>query len=133
MALGAVGAGWLLSSLTLGLVIGSATGVPGPLPPGLGEPPNPVEFYFGPGALGFLASDRLPLLTVSAMVGLWYGTRTRLQAYLGGLLREVGPADRTAIVDLTFDAARTAQRAAGSAQERVAEPLARRVDQRQDD
>lgn len=133
VALGAVGAGWLLSSLTFSLVIGSATGSPGPLPPGVGEPPNPVEFYFGPGALGFLLSDQLPLLTVSAMVGLWYGTRTRLQAYLGGLLREVGPADRMAIVDLTFDAARTAQRTEGSAQEWVAEPLAGRVDQHQDD
>lgn len=41
------------------------------------------------------------------MLGHWYGTCTRLQAYLGGLLREVAPEDRETIVELAYDAAQT--------------------------
>jgi hypothetical protein len=46
------------------------------------------------------------LLIGVAMLGHWYGTRTRLQAYLGGLLREVAPDDREAVVEIAYDAAR---------------------------
>ena len=110
MTLAAVVAGWLLDGVTHGLVIGFATGSEGPpggfLPPGTEMPPDPVTVYFGGGLLGYLVTSQLPLLVASAMLGHWYGTRTRLQAYLGGLLREVNPEDREVIVELAYDAAR---------------------------
>jgi hypothetical protein len=108
VTLAAVVGGWLLDGVTYGLVIGFATGTGGPPigPPGVEMPPNPVTFYFGDGLLGYLFTSQLPLLLVAALVGHWYGTRTRLQAYLGGLLREVEPEDREAVVELTYEAAR---------------------------
>ncbi|MEP7360853.1 MAG: hypothetical protein ABI744_04665 [Chloroflexota bacterium] len=114
VTLGAVVVGWLLDGVTHGLIIGFATGSPGPpiLPPGVEMPPNPVDVYFGGGLLGYLVTSELPLLIGSAMLGHWYGTRTRLQAYLGGLLREVAPDDRDAIVSIAYDAA-TARSASG--------------------
>jgi hypothetical protein len=104
----AVVGGWLLDGLTYGLVVGFATGTDGPPigPPGVEMPPNPVDVYLGGGLLGYLLASQLPLLIVAAMAGHWYGTRTRLQAYLGGLLREVEPEDRETIVELTYEAAR---------------------------
>jgi hypothetical protein len=104
----AVVAGWILEGVTHGLVLGFATGSGGPpiAPPGFEMPPNPVDVYFGGGLLGYLMTSHLPLLIAAAMIGHWYGTRTRLQAYLGGLLRDVEHDDREAIVDMTFDAAR---------------------------
>jgi len=127
VALAAVGGGWLLSSLTLNLIVASAVGgppamPPDALPPGGELPPNPVDFYLGgSGVLGFLLADRLPLLTVAAMAGLWYGTRTRLQAYVGRLLREVSVDDRTAMVELAYESARATQARRESAQQRVGE------------
>jgi hypothetical protein len=116
VTLAAVVAGWLLEGVTHGLVIGFATGSGGPpiLPPGVEMPPNPVDVYFGGGLLGYLVTSQLPLLIGAAMLGHWYGTRTRLQAYLGGLLREVAPDDREAIVSIAYDAA--AARRAGEGQ-----------------
>lgn len=121
VTLAAVLVGWLLEGVTHGLVIGFATGTDGPPigPPGVDLPPNPVDVYFGGGLLGYLVSSQLPLLIGAAMLGHWYGTRTRLQAYLGGLLREVSPEDRETIVDMTYDAARARsdtqdQRSSGS-------------------
>jgi hypothetical protein len=112
VTLAAVVGGWLLEGVLHGLVIGFATGSDGPpggvLPPGIDLPPDPVAVYFGGGLLGYLVTSQLPLLVASAMLGHWYGTRTRLQAYLGGLLREVAPGDREAIVDITYEAARRA-------------------------
>ncbi|MDL2334963.1 MAG: hypothetical protein QFC55_02890, partial [Chloroflexota bacterium] len=58
------------------------------------------------GLIGHLLASELPLLIAAAMLGHWYGTRTRLQAYLGGLLRDVEPDDREAIVDMAYEAAR---------------------------
>ncbi len=87
VSLAAVLTGWFGASLTYNLVVGAAVGNPG-LPPAAGQPPNPIDFYFGSDALlGFALSDRLPLLAAAGLAGYWYGTRTRLQAYLGGLLR----------------------------------------------
>jgi hypothetical protein len=121
VTLAAVVVGWLLEGVTHGLVIGFATGTDGPPmgPPGVDLPPNPVDVYFGGGLLGYLVTSQLPLLIGAAMLGHWYGTRTRLQAYLGGLLREVSPEDRETIVDMTYDAARARsdtqdQRSSGS-------------------
>lgn len=51
-------------------------------------------------------TSQLPLLVAGSMPGHWDGTRTRLQAYLGGLLREVAP-ERETIVELAYDAAQT--------------------------
>lgn len=70
--------------------------------------------------IAFLLESRLPLLTFAAMLGFWYGTRTRLQAYVGGLLRAVNPEDRKAIVDLAYERLESrgleqAQRRSGSA------------------
>ena len=116
----AVVAGWLLEGVSHGLVIGFATGTGGPptLPPGVELPPTPGDVYFGGGLLGYLVTSQLPLLIGAAMLGHWYGTRTRLQAYLGGLLREVAPQDRDAFVEIAYDAARTRraedQRSSGS-------------------
>ncbi|MEO8625692.1 MAG: hypothetical protein ABI452_03240 [Candidatus Limnocylindrales bacterium] len=117
----AVVIGWLLEGLTHGLVIGFATGTDGPplAPPGLELPPDPGQVYFGGGLLGYLVSSQLPLLVGAAMLGHWYGTRTRLQAYLGGLLRNVKPDDREAIVAIAYDAAQarsdtSGQRSSGS-------------------
>ncbi len=65
---------------------------------------------------------------------LWYGTRTRLAAYVGGLLRQVSPSDSQAIVELTYDAARAAQAAQAayrSAQERVGEAAPGKPDQQE--
>jgi hypothetical protein len=103
----AVVAGWILEGVTHGLVIGFATGADGPpiVPPGVDMPPSPVDVYFGGGLLGYLVTSQLPLLIGAAMLGHWYGTRTRLQAYLGGLLREVRLDDREAIVAIAYDAA----------------------------
>lgn len=121
VTLAAVLAGWLLEGVTHGIVIGFATGTGAPptLPPGVELPPNPVDVYFGGGLLGYLVSSQLPLLIGAAMLGHWYGTRTRLQAYLGGLLREVRVEDRDTIVDMAYDAARARnvagdQRSSGS-------------------
>ena len=104
----AVVAGWLLEGITHGIVIGFATGTDGPPigPPGVDLPPSPADVYFDGGLLGYLVTSQLPLLIGTAMLGHWYGTRTRLQAYLGGLLREVRPEDRDTIVDMAYDAAR---------------------------
>ncbi len=115
----AVVAGWLLEGVTFGLVIGFATNTdPGLMPPGLDMPPNPVDVYAGGGLIGYLLASELPLLIGAAMLGHWYGTRTRLQAYLGGLLRDVEPDDREAIVDIAYEAARARrsedQRSSGS-------------------
>ncbi|HUP83678.1 MAG TPA: hypothetical protein VM284_05770 [Candidatus Limnocylindria bacterium] len=117
----AVVAGWLLEGITHGLVIGFATGTDGPpmAPPGVEMPPSPIDVYFGGGLLGYLVTSQLPLLIGAAMLGHWYGTRTRLQAYLGGLLREVRVEDRDTIVDMAYDAARSRniaedQRSSGS-------------------
>jgi hypothetical protein len=82
-------------------------------------PPDPTQEYFGGGLLGYLVTSELPLLIGAAMLGHWYGTRTRLQAYLGGLLRAVAPDDRDAIVGITYDAAQarsasSGQRSSGS-------------------
>jgi hypothetical protein len=109
VTLAAVLAGWLLEGVTHGIVIGFATGTDGPPigPPGVELPPDPVNVYFGGGLLGYLVTSQLPLLIGAAMLGHWYGTRTRLQAYLGGLLREVRPEDRDTIVDMAYEAART--------------------------
>lgn len=121
VTLAAVVAGWLLEGVTHGIVIGFATGTDGPPvgPPGVELPPSPVDVYFGGGLLGYLVTSQLPLLIGAAMLGHWYGTRTRLQAYLGGLLREVRPEDRDTIVDMAYDAARARtvaqdQRSSGS-------------------
>lgn len=121
VTLAAVVAGWLLEGVTHGIVIGFATGTGGPPtgPPGFELPPSPVDVYFGGGLLGYLFTSQLPLLIGAAMLGHWYGTRTRLQAYLGGLLREVRPEDREAIVAIAYDAARARdeaqdQRSSGS-------------------
>lgn len=134
--LGAVFGGYLLAEWTSDAVIALATGTPVPgdlpsdLPPGaplglpLGAPPDPRPIYLGDNMIAFLLDSRLPLLTFAAMLGFWYGTRTRLQAYVGGLLRAVRPTDRQAIVDLAFDEARVARTRASSAQERVGEVAA---------
>lgn len=121
VTLTAVVAGWILEGVTHGLMLGFATGTDGPptAPPGIEMPPDPVEVYFGGGLLGYLMTSHLPLLIGAAMLGHWYGTRTRLQAYLGGLLREVSPDDRETIVDIAYDAARSRhaaqdQRSSGS-------------------
>lgn len=107
VTLAAVLGGWVLEGVTHGIVLGFTTGTDGPpvAPPGFDMPPNPVEVYFGGGLLGYLVSSHLPLLIAAAMLGHWYGTRTRLQAYLGGLLREVRPEDRETIVEMAYDAA----------------------------
>ncbi len=107
VTLGAVVVGWILEGVTHGLIIGFATGSNGPplVPPGVEMPPNPVDVYFGGGLMGYLVTSQLPLLIGAAMLGHWYGTRTRLQAYLGGLLRNVAPDDREAIVSIAYDAA----------------------------
>jgi hypothetical protein len=121
VTLAAVVVGWVLEGVTHGLVIGFATGTDGPpiAPPGVDVPPNPGDVYFGGGLLGYLVTSQLPLLIGAAMLGHWYGTRTRLQAYLGGLLREVAPDDREAIVAIAYDAAKSRsangdQRSSGS-------------------
>jgi len=137
VVLGAVLAGFLLAEWTSDAVIALATNTAGPpdVPPGLapvgppgsptGAPPDPRPFYLGDNLIAFLLDSRLPLLTFAAMLGFWYGTRTRLQAYLGGLLRAVSAADRQAIVDLAYDEARVARTRVDSAQERVGEVAAR--------
>lgn len=120
VTLAAVVVGWLLEGITHGIVIGFATGTDGPpiAPPGMEMPPDPAQVYFGGGLLGYLVTSQLPLLIGAAMLGHWYGTRTRLQAYLGGLLREVAPQDRDAFVEIAYDAARARraddQRSSGS-------------------
>ena len=127
---GAVLAGYVLGEWLRPLAIQGATGVPMPpdsLPPGLGSPdlpPDPRPVFLGEGFVRFLLENPLPLLTAAAMAGLWYGTRTRLQAYLGGLLRMVRPEDRGAIVALTFETARSTRATDGpspSAQQAIGE------------
>jgi len=120
VTLAAVVAGWVLEGVTHGIVIGFATGTDGPpiAPPGMEMPPDPAQVYFGGGLIGYLVTSHLPLLIAAAMLGHWYGTRTRLQAYLGGLLREVRPEDQDAFVEIAYDAARARraedQRSSGS-------------------
>lgn len=122
----AVALGWALSVATLDIVIGFATGSPFPPggPPGGppdGSPPDPTSGFLGSGPLATLLSGQLPVLMGVAMLGFWYGTRTRLQAYVGGLLRAVSPDDRQAIVDIAYEEARSTQAASASAQQRVRE------------
>ena len=130
VVLGAVVIGYVLGEWLKPLAIQGATGVPTPpnsFPPGFGSPdvpPDPRPAFLGEGYVRFLLENPLPLLTAAAMAGLWYGTRTRLQAYLGGLLRMVRPEDRGAIVALTFETARSARPAdepKASAQQAVGE------------
>lgn len=124
--LGAVFGGYLLAEWTSSAVAQLATGVPAPpdvfMPPG--APPDPRPIYLGDNLIAFLLDSRLPLLTLAAMLGFWYGTRTRLQAYVGGLLRAVRPTDRQAIVELAYEEARAVQTRSPSAQERVGEEAA---------
>ena len=139
VTLGAVLGGWLLSLLTVGAALSLATATPLPpdalppdigVPPTAGPPPDPNEHLIpGQPELSRLVASQIPLLTGVGLLGFWYGTRTRQQAYVGGLLREVGPADREAIVELTYEAARDARTA--SAQKRVGDVAAREPGQRQ--
>jgi hypothetical protein len=113
----AVVAAWILQGVTYTLLIGFATGTPPP--PGVDMPPIPTGTDDPRDLVSYLLSSELPLLIGAAMLGHWYGTRTRLQAYLGGLLREVAPDDREAIVAIAYDAARSrgankGQRSSGS-------------------
>ena len=127
--LGAVLAGYLLAEWTTPAVAEVATGVPTPpgaFSPPPGAPPDPRAIYLGDNLIAFLLDSRLPLLTFAAMLGFWYGTRTRLQAYVGGLLRAVRPAERKAIVDLAYDEALAAGARANSAQEWVGEEAPQR-------
>jgi hypothetical protein len=103
----AVVIGWLLSLVTLNTVITAAVGAPPPEfgPPG--APPDPTSDIFGGGALAQILTGQLPLMTLAAMAGFWYGTRTRLSAYVGRLLRSVSPDDRDAVVALLYEEART--------------------------
>ena len=130
----AVMAGYVLGEWLRPLAIQGATGVPMPpdlIPPEFGSPdvpPDPRPVFLGEGFVRFLLENPLPLLTVAAMAGLWYGTRTRLQAYLGELLRMVRPEDRGAIVALTFETARSTRppdEPGASAQQAVGETPAR--------
>ena len=137
VVLGAVLGGYLVAEWTSNSVIALATGSPVPggfpsdLPPGGPPgfppvaPPDPRPIYLGDNLIAFLLDSRLPLLTFAAMLGFWYGTRTRLQAYVGGLLRAVRPEDRKVIVDLAYEEARVAQTRIHSAEERVGEVAAR--------
>ena len=111
----AVVIGWLLSLVTLNAVITAAVGTP-PLPGGPpGAPPDPTSDLLGGGAVAQLLTGQLPLMTLAAMAGFWYGTRTRLSAYVGRLLRSVSPEDRDAVVTLLYDEARTTSAPGGSA------------------
>jgi len=112
----AVVIGWLLSVATLNLVIGAAVGEP--LPPGgpPGAPPDPTSDILGGGAVAQVISGQLPLMAIAAMAGFWYGTRTRLSAYVGRLLRSVSPEDRQAVVALLYEEARTTSATGTSAE-----------------
>jgi hypothetical protein len=108
--------GWMLSLVTLNAVISAAVGAP-PLPGGPpGAPPDPTSDLLGGGAVAQILTGQLPLMTLAAMAGFWYGTRTRLSAYVGRLLRSVSPDDREAVVALLYDEARTTSAPGGSAE-----------------
>jgi len=101
--------GWVLSLLTLNAVISAGAGGPPPdiAPPG--APPDPTVDLLGGGAVAAILSGQLPLMTLAAMAGYWYGTRTRLAAYVGRLLRSISPEDREAAVAMLYEEARATE------------------------
>lgn len=124
VVIGAALAGYVLGSLLSPIAQQIATGQPTPpggFGPPPGAPPDPRPLLLGEGLVRFVLENELPLLMAAAMLGFWRGTRTRLSAYVGDLLREAAPDDRTAIVELAYETARSGA-AARSAQERVPEP-----------
>jgi hypothetical protein len=125
--------GYFLAQALIPLFLQVATGMP-PAPDFVtppGGPPDPRPLLLGEGFVRFLLENPLPLLMAASMLGFWYGTRTRLQSYVGGLLRMARPEDRGAIVELAYEAARQAAMAPALAEERVAEPAAGEPDHSQ--
>jgi len=117
VALGAAVLGYLLGSAVAGLVMDIITGGPPPGAPGLatglptsppGAPPDPRPILLGEGLGAFLLDNRLPLLIMSALLGVWRGQQGRLSGYLAHLLAAMPPSARGAVVELAYEEGRRA-------------------------
>ncbi len=69
-------------------------------------PPDPIDALFGPGLAGQLLADELPILVLSGMVAMWWGSRTRSAFYLGHVAGMLDDADRAALMALAEDEGR---------------------------
>ncbi|MDQ3492366.1 MAG: hypothetical protein M3452_03795 [Chloroflexota bacterium] len=118
VALAAVVLGYVVATAATGpfidLVSGaSATAPPGvpPGPPGapgasgapLDAPPDPRPILLGDGVGAFLLDNRLPLLVISSLLGVWRGQQSRLSGYVSFLLAMMPPSSRAAVVELAYE------------------------------
>ncbi|MCY7418215.1 MAG: hypothetical protein LH650_06915, partial [Chloroflexi bacterium] len=119
VAIAAILIGHLVSVVTSDRVVAFATASDGtaPLcqpqpgsPPGAVEmdpcaevPPDPRSSLFGTGIGASLLSDELPILVLTGMAALWWGSRMRYAFYLGHVAGSLDAADRVALLAMATE------------------------------
>ncbi len=96
----------LIQLVTSGPIVGPPDLPSGPagLPAGPpGAPPDPRPLMLGDGFGVFLLDNRLPLLIIASLLGVWRGQRGRLSGYVAHLLAAMPPASRSAVVELAYE------------------------------
>jgi hypothetical protein len=130
VAIAAIVIGHLVSVATSDRVVTFATGAdpsvtvcatpPAGSPPGAVEsgpcielPPDPRTSLFGSGFGASLLSDELPILVLTGMAALWWGSRMRYAFYLGHVAGSLDAADRVALLQMATDERRRRSDMAG--------------------
>ncbi len=117
MALAAVVVGYVLGTAATGPLIDLVMGAPALAPPGVppgpsgpsgvpaapSAPPDPRPMLLGDGLGAFLLDNRLPLLIMSSLLGVWRGQQGRLSGYVAFLLAAMPPSTRSAVVELAYE------------------------------
>ncbi|CAN5731662.1 hypothetical protein BH24CHL8_BH24CHL8_10650 [soil metagenome] len=95
------GAGTVATGPLIDLVTGASATAPPTVPPG--APPDPRPILLGDGVGAFLLDNRLPLLVISSLLGVWRGQQSRLSGYVSFLLAMMPPSSRVAVVELAYE------------------------------
>ncbi len=114
VALAAVVLGYVVGTAVTGPFIDLVTGASATAPPGVpgapgapgappGAPPDPRPILLGDGVGAFLLDNRLPLLVISSLLGVWRGQQSRLSGYVSFLLAMMPPSSRAAVVELAYE------------------------------
>ncbi|MBA3851687.1 MAG: hypothetical protein H0X59_04895 [Chloroflexi bacterium] len=117
VALAAVVVGYVLGTAATGPLIDLVMGAPALAPPGVppgpsgpsgvpaapSAPPDPRPMLLGDGLGAFLLDNRLPLLIMSSLLGVWRGQQGRLSGYVAFLLAAMPPSTRSAVVELAYE------------------------------